>query len=279
MQWCLVALMLGGISFPIVAMVGCSWWGHAAVKPVVPAPPTPKVGPDLQPGSADLLARMKDLLAKMEASKDRFAAEMQKLVDLAAKNNADVIAQKQAVAEALKQYDALAAEFVACQEQQNKLNADLQAKLDALQGEAASARKYEVVLEIAGMAFCLILMGALVFAPLPALIQGIKWYLFSGLAGALVIGVIAKILEALARPIIIGSILLVVLGAVALVVWLIHSGTLKVWLQKMGLGVKASPDAVNIATTVQSSGTVGLGAVLDEVGAKVPLKPTASTGA
>jgi hypothetical protein len=242
----------------VVAVTGCGWW-----KSSVTSAPTPVVAPDLQPTADELAKQATALRTKLDAAKSNLAASAKTLEELAAKNKVDVTAQRKAVDAALAQCATNSAAV-----------ADLQTKLDALSAESASAKKYETVLQISGMVFCLILMAAVMFAPLPALIQGIKWYLFAGLTGALVIGVIATILQRFAKGIIIGSIVAVVLGAVGLIAWIILSGKYKSWLQKVGIAVAASPAAVSIATATQASGTPGLGAVLDEVGAKVTLPPT-----
>ena len=261
----------------IALVVGCSWWSKPAVKPVVPAAPTPIVTPDLQPGSTELLARMRDLWVQMTTAKDQFAGAFGKLVEMAAKHDADVLAQKQAVTNALKQYDALAAQYLACQKESNQLIADLQAKIDALSAEAASARKAEIVVNIIAMAFIIALILVLWLYPIPW--PGLTWlkmpaiFVLAGMGIALLAGMI---FAAYARTFIWIGVSALILGVIGLVAYAILSGKYKDWLQKLGLGIQASPSAISIASKLQGS-TPGLGDLLDEVGAKVPLPGSGST--
>jgi uncharacterized membrane protein len=252
----------------VLFAVGCS---KPDVKPIVQPPPTPTVTPDLKPTADALVAQSTDLRGKLEAAKNTLATEAKKLEVLAVKNQADVTAQRQAVDAALAQYSKIAADYLACQQEQNATISQLQKQLESLSGEAASAKKYQTVLQVSGMVFFVVLLGVVLFAPLPAFVSPFKWFIVVGLAVAALVTFLGIILSAYAKQLVILSLVGLGLGIVAVVLWAILSGKFKLWTQQIGMAVKMSPDAVPIATQVQGYGTNGLGAVLDEVGAKVDL--------
>lgn len=108
-------------------------------------------------------------------------------------------------------------------------------------------------------------VAAYIFIP-PALskLKAPAALLFGGIAGLYTLWIVATMIPWWAYA------LMALL--IALVVYVYYRGEkFKDWLQKMGKAVKASPEAVTIAAETKLQGTKGLGAVLDEVDARVEL--------
>lgn len=209
----------------------------------------PVVAPNLQPKADALSEGLSELYPKVARN---LKAETKVLVDIAAEHKIDVSEQRRRVDEALSKYEALGS------------------RLESLSAEAASARKYEIVLRISGMAFALALIAVLIFYPTPPWLSRFKSPIIFGLIGSIVVGAGGWIFERYARALIWGSIGMIVIGIVALIGYAILSGKYKGWLKTVTGAVKGSTDSIGIAATVKAVGTRGMTAeVLDAAGTRV----------
>lgn len=237
-HWQVAALVVLGLVIAVALIVGCN-----------PTTTAPLVEPDLQPKADALAEGLGGLYPKVAAA---LKAETKVLADLAAEHRIDVSEQRRRVDEALAKYEALGA------------------RLDALSKEAASARKYEIVLRVAGMTFALALIAVLIFYPTPSWLTRFKSPLIFGLIGSLVVGAGGWIFERYARALIWGSVGMVAVGIAALVGYAILSGKYKDWLGKITTAISKSTEAKEIAGQVKAAGTEGLTAeVLDENDSRV----------